>query len=564
MVCHIATRYDSCYEPLGEDMRVPFFFLTLFNLLCSQAGILGRFDHIKNVPGYLEFDDPSSPIYNAEKVLKLEDNPSSDGIERRSPSRILREDYLYRNGSINTASVQRKIAEVNRFMMNAFLLYCGDKGHVNCQSQFYNGRSKKPYRSWKNKKIGVAGSFVISELNRALELSSDLNMLEVAPANTQRVQDFLAALFQGLETFAAMKGEQEDYTGGNAKRALKTLKNILTRVEIRDSVDAVNLDIPAGEQIPSFAGFYHPEELRKAGYDLSRYDPVESGFWRRPQAPISEFDTGNYSNQLKTAFGAAKFAQLVDIQNPNIVIDVNYEEPMSGGTTPKMEVTYQGFKMKMKFGIVERPLDEAGNILEMFHLLHDASFGETRTEFVANNLAAALGYTVDPTYFKKEARLFLSDHFDSELSNTPEGRDELLRRFIVAREKMVNELTQGASNVIPTGEEAYKWRFIPFMRDYGIVESGAQKGRHFISMQSVSLEFKRQIDVDYKVGLFHKYAFGKYLKREFRAFMLFYMWLSDVDIKDDNTSLGLVQVGSQNGAADRKKVYYSATDMGAL
>ena len=72
----------------------------------------------------------------------------------------------------------------------------------------------------------------------------------------------------------------------------------------------------------------------------------------------------------------------------------------------------------------------------------------------------------------------------------------------------------------------------------------------------MSLERRSQVETDLDVGGFLKAAFSRSLKREFRAFTLFYAWFVDLDIKDDNAKI--VLVGNNEG----RKVAYSATDMG--
>ena len=57
----------------------------------SHAEILGSFDGIQNIPGYIDFDH-SSPWYK--DVLKIKDY--KDGIEVRTPAEIL-EHYFPEN-----------------------------------------------------------------------------------------------------------------------------------------------------------------------------------------------------------------------------------------------------------------------------------------------------------------------------------------------------------------------------------------------------------------------------------------------------------------------------------
>ena len=534
-----------------------------------HAGVLGRFEHIRNVPGYLDLDRKKSYIYSPEKVLKVSSKPRADGIERRSPSRMLQEDYIRKDGLVNIQNIRKKIAEVYELVENAFLVYCSGKGHPDCRDKLQNTDSELQ-RKWQKKKIAVAGSFAVSELSRAIELAGQLPPLNRTSINFKETQDFLEALFQGLETYAAMRNERYDGVV-NTARVIQILANLLGKIKITHAPEAVNLDIPKPDGHSSQTAFYHPRALQEAGHDLSQYDPVESGFWRRPLVPISEFDTSNYNGQLRIAFGEKKFLQVADIQNPDISIDLDYQgakKSGEGGKTPKMKVKYKGLKMKLKFNTLQPKPGEATDVSGVIRFFKRYD-GEVRSEFVANNLAAALGYTVDPTYYKKNVRLFLKDHFDPRIATTAKGRKKLLALFIKARNKMVNELTEqmmgdnAANPINRVNKLARRYEYLPFMKNYGTVKKGKQKGRYFVKMQSVSLEFRRQQDTDWSVGLFHKTGFGKYLKREFRAFMLFYLWLADVDIKNDNASLGLVPVAPNGEGGSEKKIYYSAADMGA-
>ena len=524
------------------------------------AGILGRFEHIRNLPGYMEFYDQDSYVWDAQRVLQLKGHPKDDGVERRSPSRMLQEDYLFGDGTIDVQEIQRKIMQAENLVMNAFLLYCGDKGRLNCSREWQNPDSTL-YQKWQGDKVAVAGEFVVSELQRAIELSRGLHIRDVRAVNDPQVQNFVEALLQGLETHAAIVSEQDD-KATNMGMIIKGVRNLIERrVRITNTEEAVNLEIPFHSDISPHPVFFSPETLRQANYDLSLYDPVESGFWRHPQVPISQFDTSNYNDQLREAFGEEKFARIADIEDPDTVIDVEYLKILKGGATPKMKVDYRGFEMKMKFIVNMITPDQANTVFDVLRLFRRID-SEVRCEFVANNLAAALGFTVDPTYYKKRVRLFLPDDFDPELAQTSEGRRGLRAKFERAKEELLDDLENRRRNS-SLEEGLLRWDYLSMMQNEGMVGSGEQKGRHFLYVDSSSFEFRRQEDVDFSVGLFHKYGHGKYLKREFRAFMLFYMWVSDTDARNSNASLGLVRVDPSEQNPSEKKVYYSATDMGA-
>ena len=543
--------------------------LLIIPLQILHGGVLGRFEHVKNIPGRLELKDKNSPIYNFKKVLNVQDLSNSDGLERRSPSKILKEDYILEDETFNVEAIQTKITEINKLAKNAFLVYCSNKGYEDCKHEFQKTGTKL-HRKWQKKKIPLIASFSIGELRRSIDLSSGLRLGE-RYLNSPNAQNFLEALFQGLETYESMKSEHI-YQGFDMSNILSDkvsllnmAKNLLTKVKIKPALqEAVNLDIPwmLPENQRTSAT---QEDSQGEGRDSSWYDPIESGFWRRPLVAISDFDTSNYNNQLKESFGEKKFLEVMDIEDPNTSINLEYLSPInSTGVVPKMKVKYKGFKMKMKFNIDRPPTHELTDIADILTSYYRVDWGETRAEFVANNLAAALGYTVDPTYYKKRIRLFLEDDgFDSALSATPEGHKELLRRFNKARNQMVDELAEEGNSIIPASKKAHKWKYLSFMKNATTVKSRHQEGRYYIEMESVSLEFRRQKDIDWPVGLFNKHTFGKYLKREFRAFMLFYLWLADKDIKDANAKLGLVKIEPETPHGGKRKVYYSATDMGS-
>ena len=539
------------------------FFYVLLLSLCAYhplwAGILGRFEHTRNLPGYMEFYDQDSYVWDAQKVLQLKGHSKDDGIERRSPSRMLQEDYLLEDGSIDAQEIQNKIMQMEHLVMNAFLLYCGDKGRSDCSREWQNPDSTL-YQKWQGKKVAVASEFVFFELQRAIELSRGLYIRSSEAVNNPRFQNFVEALFQGLETHEAIVSEQDE-KATDMRMIVEGIKNLVDRkVRITDIGEAVNLEFLSNED-SSHPLFLSPRELRRMSHDLSLYDPVESGFWRYPQVPISQFDTSNYNGQLREGFGEEKFARIADIENPDTVIDVEYLETLKGGASPKMKIDYRGFEMKMKFFISAATADQASTLFDVIRLFLRID-SEVRSEFVANNLAAALGFTVDPTYYKKRVRLFLpDDDFDPGLAQTPEGRRQLRAKFEQVKDKLLDDLEN--RRIEPAlGGNVQRWDFLAMMQNEGMVESGEQQGRHFLYVDSSSLEFRRQEDVDFSVGLFHKYGHGKYLKREFRAFMLFYLWISDVDARNNNAALGLVQVAPSEQNPSGKKVYYSATDMG--
>ena len=156
---------------------------------------------------------------------------------------------------------------------------------------------------------------------------------------------------------------------------------------------------------------------------------------------------------------------------------------------------------------------------------------EVHTEAVVNNLAAALGFTIDPTFFKASVRLYLPLDDPSDAVEFEQQRQRLLQ----TQRKWWNRPQQALSDV----------------------HTDAQ-GHWYIRVRSVSLERRGHADSDISIGSYIKGAFSRPLKREFRAFALFSAWVGDNDIKDDNANLVLVGNRQQG-----YRVTYSASDMGS-
>ena len=523
-----------------------------------RAALLGSFEHIHNLPGYLELSQRDSYIYDAQKVLGINDRKISDGIDYRSPSRILREDYLNRDGSIKLSSIEEDINGVHKLMENAFLFYCSSKGDSDCRLQ-YGNRGSLRYEKWLKKKFVAGASFALDEFNRSLELALVLGSLDAQSLRSQEARDFLEALFQGLETYAALRSEEdEDWRRKNTKIFLKTGLNILNNVEIVDrGREAVNLK-KAVVTTSTPLIFYHPQSFKEEG-DISFYDPIDSGFWRRPQYPISQFDTTNYNNQLRVNLGEEEYSRVKDIERPATPISLEYVKVLGGGKTSKIKVRWNGKKdieLKLKlhkfsgFNRGDKNISQPFFLYDFFKSLGKTSGSEVRSEFVANNLASALGFTVFPTYFKREVHLFLPNDNFSASSNSESNSKNFLR----AKEKLVDGLLARPLVSLGNDYRVKRLEFLNQFKNHGVVKEGAQRGRYYIKVKTVSLEFRSNLDRDFSVGAFNKHTYGKYLKREFRAFMIFHMWVSDFDIKNANFDLGIT---SEN------KVYYSASDMGS-
>ena len=230
---------------------------------------------------------------------------------------------------------------------------------------------------------------------------------------------------------------------------------------------------------------------------------------------------GNYNGQSGLP------AELADMDK-EISVTYDWDGKFTGGT-PKMRVRYRDAQYKMKYLSEARNIEHAFSPSKIFRYWRNNS-SEVNTETVVNNLAAALGFTVDPTFFKRSVKLYLP-------LDDPTSKEE----FEHAYQRLLADHRQWSKH---TPEKA----LAEIDRD--------DRGHWFIRMRTVSLERRSQVETDIGVGGFLKAAFSRPLKREFRAFALFSAWIADVDVKDDNANI--VLVNNNEG----RKVAYSAADMG--
>ncbi len=489
------------------------------------AGVVGSFDGVNNLPGYISLQ--RSDDGDAYRDLIRMPKRRGDGIELRTASRILREDYLRDDGKIDVTAIEAKILAIKKHENVAFMTYCVEKfpnkavRHVEwCQSR----ADEKLLNRWRKSKLAAYYAFATGELQKARALAEGVRRDNINHASSQ---PFLEHLFQGLETFASIL----DMDPVNTDFFNSLLYGIdFTKVRVGFEVEPANLVIPAAmkdkhaelrQQV-----FFSPRQLklfaRREGFDISTLDPLSSGFWRKPRS-IRAFDTRNYNGQSGLPDG---------VTDPQVEIDVTYDwDGKFTGRTPKMRVRYSGGQYKMKYlsdAINIEHADSMGSIQMNWR----KNSSEVNTETVVNNLAAALGFTVDPTFFKRSVRLYLP----LEDPTSSEEFDSAYQHLLADHQKWRGYTPEKALSEIDRDDQ----------------------GRWFIRMRTVSLERRSDIDSDLSVGGFLKAAFSRPLKREFRAFALFSAWVSDMDVKDDNASLVLV------GNAEGRRVAYSAADMGGV
>ena len=484
------------------------------------AGVVGDFDGVRNLPGYISLKHNSN-VYRD----PLRQPQHRDGVEQRTASRILREDYLRDDGKIDIAAIDAKIAAIKKHETVAFMTYCVEKlsrkvsRHVEwCRSRV----DEKILAKWRKRKIAAFYDFAISELKKARRLAATVHADNINQASSQA---FLEHLFQGLETFASIL-DQDIINSDLYNEIMYGID--FTNVRVGFEIEAANLVIPAAikkkhanlrEQV-----FFSPQQLellaRREGLDISSLDPVSSGFWRKPHS-IRAFDTRNYNGQS----GLPE-----DITDPQKEIAVTYDwDSKFTGGTPKMRVEYQGKEYKMKYLSATMNIDKTDSLVKILRAWRNHS-SEVNTETVVNNLAAALGFTVDPTFFKRSVKLYLP-------LKDPTSTEEFDRAY----QRLIAD---------------HRWKFYLPEKAFSEIDRD-DRGHWFIRMRSVSFERRAHVDTDVSVGGYIKGAFSRPLKREFRAFSLFSAWVADADTKDDNASLVLV------GNADQgRKVVYSAADMG--
>ena len=496
------------------------------------AGTLGNFDQVRNLPGYIELQHRDDAVYKMITTAApltlgrfLIPGRARDGVERRTASRILYEDYLHRDGTIDTAAIDAKILAIKQHESIAFLTYCGNKlpaqaTHV----QWCEFRADTSIRSkWHKKKLALAYRFAIAELQRAKALAAPVNADNI---NQPHSQAFLAHLLQGLETFASIN--EQDPGNADLFNVVRHTPHYLSHMRISNPNEAANLLIPATLQkkYPQLRQqvFFAPRQLQeyaeRGELDIAALNPPASGFWRQPHA-VRDFDTSNYN-------GMSGFPSAITDAQQEIAVTLDWGG-RSTGLTPKMRVRYGGWQWKMKYVSETFALSKIINPTHLLVALRKSGH-EVNTETVVNNLAAALGFTVDPTFFKASVRLYLP----LDDPNDAEEFEQQRQRLLQTQRRWGNRPQQVLADV-----------------------NADERGHWYMRMHSVALERRGHADSDVSVGSFTKGAFSRPLKREFRAFALFSAWVGDTDIKDDNANL--VLVGSR---AQGYKVAFSAADMG--
>lgn len=505
--------------------------------LSMQAfgGVVGDFTQTRNLPGYIDLN-PKSEAFRGPRIQILKTN---DGIITETPSELIAK--FMSSGRINTQKIQSIISEIEIYRENARIAYCqteqaeDGKTQQGCKDGFPR---EKLIKKWEQKDVNIALKYAITRLEEAIELAPSISPANI---NTKEAQDFLEAFFDGVEIYQSVVAEDQQM-GRNTSipgEVLRMREGLRPMVITKNRVESANL---VRKDDNGNSVFYSPEELadlKRSGFDISKLDPIDSGFWRKPKDSISKYDTTNYSHEemqyFKKELSKDEIDELLDANKP---IEVSYRiyTPKGTGETPKIFVEYGKSTFKVKFTtdrIGDR--DSLSVPTEAIKIMRGM---EINTETLTNNLAAALGFTVDGTYYKNVIKVFFKD----------EIYEQGLFESEYARMKEILTTRYGAD--YNAGSALQNVKVDP------------KTGRKYIELKHCQLERKTGKDTDMGIGFFIRKGLGKSLKREHRAFALFLAWVWDLDTKDNNNGMKLVPFTDEMGRL-RYKVVMSNTDMGA-
>lgn len=493
-----------------------------------------------NVPGFVDPNDPAlrAPV----TTTKIDKN---DSIEYRTPSALLFSVYIHTVGGkkqLNVGAIQQKIDEV---------------ANLSRLAENVPDVNKRVRKSLKAAKAVLENA---REEARRLN-SSDLDLSKVEDLNSRDIQSFYSNLFQGLEMIDVARSEDPSF-GKYWRRNLMHLNWFNTfRVTNENRSEAMNLEVPAEIRsrlkLSDKQAFFHPSQL--TGVDLSKLDPIESGFWRKTD--VASFNTNNYNGDTL----APADADLANTRTPLVAVFDDYN---GGGSTAKMDVKLQIGddlkKFKMKFR-TRAPRPESGLSIPATVVNFLMHMSEVNTETTVNNLAAALGYSIAPTYYKDEVHLYLpgdayagvhkkaiEEKYDADMTKLA-----LKRKAEAARNELVNNLIKhGASATMAEAPWDFAHALNELVYNENFVnEKGERLPRWYVKVKGASLEER----VDTKFGFALKANFGRAVKREFRAFSLFLAWIEDGDSSDHNSDVRF----QYDESTRRVQLSYVAADMGS-
>ncbi len=534
---------------------------TAQNQNVGATNYVGSYDDVQNLIGYVDLD-PKSDVYKG--LMKT--SSGVDGVyDPRTPSRQLDETFLTKPtaakpGRIDETAVRGKIRQIEDSYKNSFISFCNQESQKQkasgkgvatsdlvCENMWQNRETtyaKHEFvKDWKKAKLTIARGIAIKKLEEAIEASKaldDVNLRDPAHTNSPKAHAVYAKLFDGLAIQAAIT----DFDPKEPKTLVGAAKQYLGFVTTTLSIkanrrEAANLVAPAG----SSSMFISPaqlDQMKKAGQDTSKLDPVNSGAWRKPDWDISSYDLATYGRSTEAAVGKAML-------DPTAIPDVEFEElPDTAGSSPKFTGKINGREYKVKFtSQMDGPLATTG-LGAPFARGH-ANGSEVRTENVVNPIAAAIGYSVDPTYYKKSARVFLDKG-----PKDGESKEEYRARFEKKRQEIISGMKRGSDGTLdPRGA----WKHEVAL---GNVQFDEASGRYFIVLNDVSLEMKSKRDTGIKVGLGTKEDFGRSEKREYRGLTVLSALFADNDTKAKNSDISMIP--DSNGDI---VVAHRFSDMGA-
>lgn len=515
-------------------------FIILFVIsLSSFASLVGDVSKVRNLPGYIDLTG-QTPFYKGTVTSKLKKN-RVQGVEKRSAAELV--GMFFSNNYVDQLKLQQFTHQLEDFSANIRISECMTrlrkkiKSYDDCTGKI---KDKKFLKKWQVNKFRLAIEFAIKNLNRAKKLSQNVTSENL---NSYESAEFLESLFVAIEIFQGIRAEDEQR--GVYSSAMHSILGgidiVFDRNKIRSGrIEAANLLIPNDYSNPNNQMFFSHKQLKdfkEQGGDVSKLDPPSNGLWRKPKDSIKNYDTSNYNKegliQLNKLLPQGMPEKILDHDE---VIDVVYKpHVIGGGITPKFNVFIGDSKWKIKF-ITNRhafPRQKAFADSSVKYIWGS----EVNTEPVVNNLAAALGFTIDPTYFKKKVRLYFEDEVYEN------------GKFDQALEKLIDNLKEryvDITNVGPT---------------FDVVKTD-ENGRKYVVMKSVTLESKSNEKSDMNIGFFVRDGLGKNLKREHRGFYNFLAWIGDIDPKDDNDKVKLVPYTKEDGSLDYKMML-STSDMGA-
>jgi hypothetical protein len=280
------------------------------------------------------------------------------------------------------------------------------------------------------------------------------------------------------------------------------------------------------------------------------FNPRSDAIWRLPSRPISKFNTRNYDAENTNAGPEDLWKRQDD--NPIFLFD---DISHGRGHNAKFHVkryarTADGKlleeKYKLKFETPYERVRHQSGISEGVGIID--SFGqESMTSAITSNLAAALGFAVEPVFFKKKVRVLMPPEEDEDkaLDLTPQYCASYNQSFDEKLDEAVERLNKRFGRDPLTGREVAKYSYLKSLKRQDV------SGCYVLEIPAVNLT--PSIGAELKTGSFIKEAYGRQFKRTYRAMQLFYALIYDIDSTDFNATVNIIG----------GKVVHKAADMGS-